>query len=94
MLLCPPRGSPSHKASEYLDVGSPRWTPRSPNSEEEVDLEKVKDMKQRFASQLGGRQEVETKDIKDILVGMGGNWADNLGVLESAVNGTNQGVGR
>lgn len=51
-------------------------------------------MKQRVAGQLGGRQDVETKDIKDILMGMGGNWADNLDALQTAVNGTNQGVGR
>ena len=78
--------------SEYLDVGSPRWAPRAPNGEEEIELGKVRDMKQRFAGQLGGRKDVETKDIKDILMGMGGNWADNLGVLEAAMNGTDQGV--
>ena len=51
-------------------------------------------MKQRVTSQLGGRQDVEKKDIKDILMGMGGNWVDNLEALEMAVNGTDQGVGR
>lgn len=55
---------------------------------------KMGDMKQRISGQLGGRQDVETKDIKDILTGMGGDWANNLGALEMAVNATNQGVGR
>lgn len=54
----------------------------------------MRDMKQHLAGQLGGRQEVESKDIKDILTGMGGNWVDNLKTLESAMNGTDQGVGR
>lgn len=51
-------------------------------------------MKQRVKDQLGERKDVETKDIKDILMGMGGNWANNLGALEAAMNGTDQGVGR
>ena len=51
-------------------------------------------MKQRVAGQLGGRKDVETKGIKDILMGMGGDWASNLGTLEAAMNGTDQGVGR
>lgn len=80
--------------SEHLDVGSPRWTPRAPSAEEEAELGKVKDMKQRVKDQLGERKDVETKDIKDILMGMGGNWANNLGALEAAMNGTDQGVGR
>lgn len=94
VLLCPPPGSPDHKASAFMDVGSPHWTPRSPSAEEEEKLGKVKDMKQRVASQMGGRQGVESKDIKDILTSMGPNWADNLGALNAAVNATNQGVGR
>ena len=44
-------------------------------------------MAQRVADQLGGRKEVETKDIKDILMGMGGNWADDRGALKAAENG-------
>lgn len=94
VLLCPPPGSPYHKASQHLDVGSPRWTPRGPSAEEEEKLGQVRDMQQRFASQLGGRQDVESNDIKDTLTSMGPNWADNLGALEAAVKSTNQGVGR
>ena len=93
VLLCPPPGSPNYKASEHLDIGSPRWAPRAPNAEEEVELGKVRNMQQRVANQLGGRKAVETEDIKDILMGMGENWADNLGALEAAMNGTDQGVG-
>lgn len=55
---------------------------------------KVRDIKRRVTDQLAGRKEVETKDIKDILMAMGGDWASNLGALETAVNGTDQGVGR
>ena len=80
--------------SEHLDLGSPRWTPRPPNQEEQTELDKVKDIKQHLAAQLGGRKDVQTKDIKDILTGMGGNWVNNLGALEAAMNGTDQGVGR
>lgn len=93
VLLCPPPGSPGHKLAEHLDVGSPRWAPRAPSAEEETELEKVREIKQRVAGQLGGRQDVETKDIKDVLMGMGGNWVDNLGALQAAVNSTDQGVG-
>lgn len=32
-------------------------------------------------------------DIKDILMGMGGDWVDNLPALEKAVNSMDQGVG-
>lgn len=92
VLLCPPPGSPGHKMSEHFDVGSPRFTPRAPSTEEEAEMGKVGDMKQRVAGQLGGRKDVETKDIKEILMGMGGDWVNNLGALEAAVNSTNQGV--
>jgi hypothetical protein len=45
-------------------------------------------MQQRFAGQLGGGTEVETKDIKDILMGTIENWADNLGALQAVISGT------
>ena len=82
--------------SEYLDVGSPRWTPRGPNAEEEVEIAKVRDMKARMEEQMGGseRKEVASGDIRYILMGMGGNWVDNLPALEKAMNSTDQGVGR
>ena len=51
-------------------------------------------MQERVEGRLGGRKDVETKDIKDILKGMGGDWVENLGALEMAVNGKDQGVGR
>lgn len=92
VLLCPPPGSPGHKLAEHFDVGSPRWAPRAPSAEEEVELGKVTEMKQRVAGQLGGKKDVETKDIKDILMGMGGDWVNNLGALEAAVNSTDQRV--
>ena len=80
--------------SEYLDVGSPRWTPRAPNAEEEAEIGKVTRMKERVAGHMGERKDVGTADIKDILMGMGGNWVDNLPALEKAMNSTDQGVGR
>lgn len=94
VLLPPAPGSPSSMMSEHLDLGSPRWTPRAPSKEEETELEKVKEMTQQLAGQLGARKDVETKDIKDTLSSMGGNWVENLGVLEAATNRTDQGVGR
>lgn len=94
ILLCPPPGSPGHTVSEHFDVGSPRWTPRGPSVEEEAEMGKVRDLQQRFAGQLGGGKEVKTGGIKDMLLSMGDNWADNLGALQKAVNGTDQGVGR
>ena len=80
--------------SEYLDAGSPRWTPRAPNAEEEAEIGKVSEMKERVAGHMGERKDVETKDIKEILMGMGGDWVDNLPALEKAMNSTDQNVGR
>lgn len=94
VLLCPPPGSPDHKLSEHLDAGSPRWTPRASNAEEEAEIGKVTEMKERVAGHMGERKDVETKDIKEILMGMGGNWVDNLPALEKAMNSTDQNVGR
>lgn len=37
---------------------------------------------------------METKDIKDTLMEMEGNWVDNLGALKAVMNGTDQGDGR
>lgn len=81
-------------ASQHYDAGSPRWAPRAPNGEEEIELGKVRDIQQRLTGQLRERKNAETKDIKDILLKMGENWSENLGVLQAAMNGTNQGVGR
>ncbi len=94
VLLCPPPGSPDHKLSEYLDAGSPRWTPRAPNAEEQAELGKVGEMKEQVARQIGDRKDIGTADIKDILMGMGNNWVDALPALEAAMNSTDQNVGR
>ena len=51
-------------------------------------------MKERVVGQMGERKDVESKDIREILMGMGGNWVDNLPALEKAMNSTDQGVGR
>ena len=94
VLLCPPPGSPSHKMSEYYDAGSPRWTPRPPSLQEQAEMDKVKEMQTRIAAHMGERKEVESKDIKDILTSMKGDWANNLGALQDAMNSRDQGVGR
>ena len=44
--------------------------------------------------QIGGRKDIGRGDIKDILIGIGGNWVDNLPTLEKAMNSMDQGVGR
>lgn len=66
----PAPGSPHSMFAEHLDLGSPRWTPRAPSKEEEIELEKVKTM--ILAGQLGARIDVETKDIMDTLLSRGG----------------------
>ena len=80
--------------SEHFDVGSPRWTPRAPNAEEQAEIDKVKSMQTQVDAHMGERKEVQSKDIKEILTSMRGNWVDNLGALQDAMNGRNQGVGR
>lgn len=46
--------------------------------------------------QMGERSggDVQTGDIKETLMGMGGDWTKNLGSLQAAVNNKDQGVGR
>ena len=80
--------------SEHLDVGSPRWTPRAPNTEEQAEIDKVKSIQTRVDAHMGERKEVESKDIKEILTSMGGNWVDNLGALQDAKNNRDQEVGK
>lgn len=92
VLLCPPPGSPSHAASQSLDVGSPRWTPRAPNADEQVELAKVRDMQENIARQMQGRQDLDNSDLRQVLMGMGDSWAENLPMLETAVNSTHQNV--
>lgn len=96
VLPCPPPGSPAHTVSEYLDAGAPRWAPRGPNAEEEATLSKTRDLQQRLNMQMGERSggDVQTGDIKETLMGMGGDWTKNLGSLQAAVNNKDQGVGR
>ena len=92
VLLCPPPGSPSHAGSAHFDEGSPRWTPRAPNAEEELEISKVKDMKLKIADQLGSRMDVDKTDIRALVSSLGDNWVEGLPALEAAMNSTNQGV--
>ena len=92
VLLCPSPGSPSHAVSEHLDAGSPRWTPRAPNAEEELEISKVKDMKSKIAEQLGNRKDVHKTDIGALISSLGDNWVEGLPALEAAMNSTNQDV--
>ncbi|KAL8656038.1 MAG: hypothetical protein Q9210_000526 [Variospora velana] len=93
VLLCPPPGSPAYTASMHMDAGAPRYAPRGPSTEEEAELNEVRNMQQRLSEQMGGRSgsDVESSDIKEIIMGMGGDWDQNLGALEVAVNNTVQG---
>ncbi|MCJ1424112.1 hypothetical protein MMC29_001999, partial [Sticta canariensis] len=52
VLLCPPPGSPSHTAAQYLDEGSPRWTPRAPSADEQAELAQVREMQELLAPLL------------------------------------------
>lgn len=92
VLLCPPPGSPSHAVSAHFDAGSPRWTPRAPNAEEEIEIGKVKGMKSKIAEQLGSRKDVDKTDIRALISSMGDNWVEGLPALEAAMNSTNQNV--
>lgn len=78
----------------YLDEGSPRWTPRAPTSEEEAELKIVREMQEILTGQMEEKREVENKDIREMCMEMGSDWASNLGTLMQAVNAKNQGVGR
>ena len=55
---------------------------------------KVNDMERRIAAQMVGRKEASSEDIKDMLTGLGSNWADALPAFQAAMNNRNQGVGR
>lgn len=57
-------------------------------------MDKVKIMQTRVDAHMGERKEVESNDIKEILTSMGGNWVDNLGALQDAMNSRDQGLGR
>ena len=92
VLLCPPPGSPNHAVSEHLDAGSPRWTPRAPNAEEEFEISKVKAMKSKIAEQLGNRKDFDKMDIRALVSSLGDNWIEGLPALEAAMNSTNQDV--
>ncbi|KAL9609486.1 MAG: hypothetical protein Q9167_005751 [Letrouitia subvulpina] len=73
--------------------GSPRRAPREPTKEEEVELRKIGEMQEILAKQMGEKQKVENKNIKEMCTKMGNDWASNLGTLMQVVNGRNQGVG-
>lgn len=53
----------------------------------------MRDMKAAVARQTGERKDVTSNDIRQILLGMGGNWTDHLPAFEVAMNTTNQNVG-
>lgn len=92
VLLCPPPGSPNHAVSEHLDAGSPRWTPRPPNAEEEAELGKVKDMKLKVVKQLGDRKDLNKIDLRELILSMGDNWVEGLLALEAVTNSADQDV--
>lgn len=92
VLLCPPPGSPSHAASKPLDEGSPGWTPRAASADEQAELAKVSEMQALVARQMQGRDGFDNSDLKQVLKGMGSTWAENLPMLEMAVNSTYQNI--
>ena len=93
VLLCPPAGSPAYATSQHLDHGCPRRTPRAPDEEEQEELVKVHDMKAAIAKQTGGRKDVTSNDIRQVLIGMGRDWSIHLPTFELAMNTTDQDVG-
>ena len=64
--------------------------------EEEAEIQKTHNMEQRLNTQMGDRigGDVKTSDIREMLMGMGGDWTKNLGSLQAAINNRDQGVGR
>lgn len=54
----------------------------------------MRDMKAAIVKQTGGRKDVTSNDIRQILVGMGGDWSEHLPTFELAMNNTDQGVGK
>lgn len=76
-----------------MDADAPRYAPRGPSAEEEAELNEVRNMQQRLSEQMGVRSggDVESSDIKEMIMRMGGDWDTNLGALEVAVNNTVQG---
>lgn len=74
----------------HLDEGSPRWNPRAPNADEQAELVKVREMQEIMAQQMQGQEDFDSSNLKQVLTGMGDNWAENLPMLERAVNSTDQ----
>lgn len=74
----------------HLDEGSPRWNPRAPNADEQAELAKVREMQEIMAQQMQGQEDFDSSNLKRVLTGMGDNWAENLPMLERAVNSTDQ----
>lgn len=52
----------------------------------------MRDMQENIARQMQGRQDFDNSDLRQVLMGMGDNWAENLPMLETAVNSTHQNV--
>ncbi|MCJ1465210.1 hypothetical protein MMC07_003826 [Pseudocyphellaria aurata] len=90
VLLCPPPGSPSYDATIYLDEGSPHWNPRAANADEQAEIAKVREMQEIVEQQMEGQEGFDSSKFRQVLMGMGENWVDNLPILERAVNSTIQ----
>ena len=94
LLLVPPPGSPNQFTYEELDVGCPRWAPRAPSEQEEVEIAKVKKLQGKMMEIMGDRKEVTSADVKQMVLSVGNNWAGGRKDVENAINTMDQGVER
>lgn len=74
----------------YLDEGSPCWNPRAPNADEQAEMAQVREMQKIMAQQMQCQENFDSSNLNQVLTGMGDDWAENLPMLERAVNSTDQ----
>lgn len=96
VLLRPPRGSPSWKLAQglQLDENCPEWTPRPASAAEEKEIQEIRDMQELIKRHMGSRS-ISTIDVKDMQEVLVKNFASELSVkmqtYHEAVNAMDQG---
>lgn len=78
-----------------VDENCPPWTPRPASAEEEVELQKIREMQETILSHMGSRSmsSITSKDMQHVLIkNFGAGWCDALATYQTAINAMDQGV--
>ncbi|KAI9926370.1 hypothetical protein ASPWEDRAFT_176660 [Aspergillus wentii DTO 134E9] len=92
VLLRPQPGSPSYALHHQYDEDTPTWSPTPATTAENEKVQEIREMQDFIVSRVGPGKQPDKDEMRGILTAFGANWAEKLGVYQTALNALDQGV--